>query len=535
MPHKKIKKVITKINGACSSALPSQINALIKAFQEKAFCLKEDVLARPIYGTTLYLATCSVDMRMGAFKAYIFQDIIHKGYVIALTYGNVESADTLYVRLHSSCVTSETLRGCDCDCVQQLESALKLIVEKGSGILFYLMQEGRGIGYVAKARDRMLVQTTNDQISTFDAYEMLGLQRDYRQYRNIKDICFFLNIKASFVLLTNNPDKVQAMQRQNIHIAATETLEIEPSPYNLAYLTSKMEYGHILEKPLDATTKRIALPEPVIPFAPYALEEAQRFVYAASYMLPVRPIEGEVVLSLREEELRQYFEGAPIDSYIEREEPLIVGYRMIRNNRIMVTIHERNMTTFQRRHPESPLAKLLTTPYWFRVHVYFDTITGEDFVVLTYGDLKTDESPVVRLHSESIFNRFPVKDMDNREKFKSTIKEIVQYGVGLIVMLYNDGRGAGFGAYAQDKMLTELGLSKDTNESYQKLGVSYDRRDYDAAVMLLKHHIQGNKVQMVMNSPASLIKKKEYSEALNKYNIDVEEWIFLEQHKRGKQ
>ena len=118
---------------------------------------------RPLYGRTLYIANCPRDTRFGEFRAYIFQDIIDKHYIVALEHGDIVAAKTLYTRLHSSCVTSETLRGCDCDCVQQLEGAFQVIARKGTGILFYLLQEGRGVGYVGKARDRMLVQASLDQ------------------------------------------------------------------------------------------------------------------------------------------------------------------------------------------------------------------------------------------------------------------------------------------------------------------------------------------------------------------------------------
>ena len=107
---------------------------------------------RPMRGTTLFLASCAVETRMGRFVAHVFQDVIHKGYVMALAAGDITGAKVLYARIHSSCITSETLRGCDCDCVQQLEGALEVIQRKGDGILFYLMQEGRGVGYVEIGR-----------------------------------------------------------------------------------------------------------------------------------------------------------------------------------------------------------------------------------------------------------------------------------------------------------------------------------------------------------------------------------------------
>ena len=91
---------------------------------------------RPLYGTTLFLATCPLATRFGLFRAYIFQDLLDKHYIIALSQGDILQAKTLHIRIHSSCVTSATLRGCDCDCVQQMEGAFKVIAAKGSGIFF---------------------------------------------------------------------------------------------------------------------------------------------------------------------------------------------------------------------------------------------------------------------------------------------------------------------------------------------------------------------------------------------------------------
>ena len=91
-----------------------------------------------------------------------------------------------------------------------------------------------------------------------------------------------------------------------------------------------------------------------------------------------------------------------------------------------------------------------------------------------------------------------------------------------------DAIGAGFGAYATDRMLTERGLTISSDESYRKMGVVYDSRDYEACMMLLRHHIPNEKIQMVMNSPTSLVRKQEYAAALSHHNIDVHKWIFLD-------
>jgi len=481
---------------------------------------------RPLYGQTVYIANCSLDTRFGPFHAYIFQDIIDKHYIIALAYGDIVHSKLLYTRLHSSCVTSETLRGCDCDCVQQLEGAFKVISEKGNGILFYLMQEGRGVGYVGKARDRMLVQASLDQLSTFQAYAAMGLKKDHRNYDNISQICYLLGITAPFVVLTNNPDKVEALKSQGVPIAGTEALEFEPSPFNLAYLTSKAAGGHILKRPAETTVKRALPPEPVVPFKPYAIANARRFIYSASYFLPMKPVDNDILLT--EEQFKELFKRKSIDRYMAGPKPLVLGYQLIRDNRFFVKIDPDNLHAFKRDNPNDPIVDLLTTPYWFRVHVYYDIVTSQEFVVLTHGKPHAYDIPVVRLHSESLFNRFPLRSVDNRDKFKKSVKYIVNYGVGAVMLLYYDGRGAGFGAYATDLMMTEASQALSSDEAYQKLGVGYDSRDYEASMLLLKHHIPNEKIQMVMNSPASLVKKKEYSAALNNHHIDVEKWIFLD-------
>ncbi len=492
----------------------------------------ESIDDRPLFGTTLYLATCSLDTRFGVFRTHIFQDIIDKHYIIALAYGDIAHAEMLYTRLHSSCVTSETLRGCDCDCVQQLEGAFKVIAEKGNGILFYLMQEGRGVGYVGKARDRMMVQASLDQLSTFQAYAAMGLRKDHRNYDNISHICALLGIKASFTVLTNNPDKVDALKSQGITVAGTEALEFEPSPFNLAYLTSKAAGGHILSRPAETLVKRALPPEPVKTFKPHALPDAKRFIYSASYFLPMKPVDDDILLS--EDQFRTLFKEKSIDRYMAGQNPLVLGYQLIRGNRFFVKIAPKNLRAFNEENPNDPIVDLLTTPYWFRVHVYYDIVTSQDFVMLTHGNPRIYDIPVVRLHSESLFNRFPLRQVENRDKLKLSVKHIVTYGVGAIQLIHNDGRGAGFGAHATDRMLTETGYSLSSDEAYRKLSVGYDSRDYDASITLLKHHLLGDKIQMVMNSPSSLVKKPEYAIALKDHRLDVESWIFLDDDREAE-
>ena len=486
----------------------------------------DDELDRPTFGSTVYIAHSTVEMREGDFTAYIFQDIIHKGYIIALAYGDIINADELYTRMHSSCVTSETLRGCDCDCVQQLEGAIQKIAASGKGVLFYLLQEGRGVGYTAKARDRMLVQASRDTISTFEAYRMLGLRKDYRQYRNISDITKILNITAGWIILTNNPDKVEAMKSQGLVVIRSESLEFEPEPYNLAYLKSKAESGHILERPQDMPLPSVQPPEPVIPFRPRALPDARRFIYMANYFLPIRPVHDQILISVSDQ--TRIFRDKTLDEYLAEPQSCIVSVQTLRNKRLLVEIDREALNARNKSNPEDPIVELLTMPYWFRAHVYFDIVSGTDFVVLTHGDIKDDDAPVIRIQSESLLNRFPLRNIGNKEKYIRTLQEIIEYGAGAMVLVYHDGRGAGFGAYAVDRMMIEAGRSDSSKESYQKIGVGYDRRDYDGLFTVLLNHVPSKQIQMVMNSPSSLVLKPIYAEALNRHNLEVVNWIFLE-------
>ena len=289
---------------------------------------------------------------------------------MALTYGKIQEKDKpFYFRIHSSCVTSETLRGCDCDCLQQLEGAIKIISEKKHGILFYLLQEGRGAGYVVKARDRMLVQASCDQISTFEAYQVMGLKKDHRQYDNIPQICDLLGIgKAQFILLTNNPDKIQALMDHNLHVIRTEPLEFESSPFNVAYLSSKLASGHLLRSPSHSTLRSKSIPEPVLLFKPYAVSDAQRFIYCASYFLPMKPINNEILLT--EKQFHEMFQHRPIEYYIHMSSPCILHYQCLRANRFLVKIDVSNLQKYEERCRTDPVCELLTTPYWFKVSRY---------------------------------------------------------------------------------------------------------------------------------------------------------------------
>lgn len=504
---------------------------LVEQLQARPGSLKttsSPAVIRPLEGTTMYIAECSVDTRFGIFRAYVFQDVVDKHYVIALAHGDIVNAPRLYTRLHSSCVTSETLRSCDCDCSSQLEAAFRVIAQNKHGIMFYLLQEGRGVGYVCKSRGCMLVQAADDQLTTFDAYKSMGLRHDHRDYSNITHICRMLGVTAPFVLLTNNPDKIKAMRNLGVAFEGTQSIEVEPSTFNAAYLISKRDQGG---HRLSTKTARVArVPPPQMPevFQPVAtLHNAKRFVYCASYFLPVKPIDDDVLVSAAV--MAELFAEKPIEAYMADSPPAILSYTELRGGRFLIKIDPLVLAALSKEHPEERIGELLATPYWFRVHVYFDVVTTQDFVVLTHGDRPgVYDKPVVRLHSESLFDRFPLRNTIERAKYKASIKAIATYGCGVLMLMYNDGRGSGFGSLALARMLNETAAAYSSGPP--AVGARDEARDYHAPLLLLRHHLStevGCSIQLMMNTPDSLAPKSDLFSALKEQGITVADIIFM--------
>lgn len=237
-------------------------------------------------GSLLETGRLPLETRFGRFEAVRFLDLKRGQPVWVLQCGDPTTREPVLARVHSSCLTSEVFGACDCDCAEQLDSALEAIALRGRGLVFYLMQEGRGAGFVAKARDRMMVQASRDRIHTFEAYERMGLPHDARSYREVADAVSAIGVSAPLRLLTNNPDKVRGLERVKIAVAGTERLRHRASAWNQHYLTAKYDSGHELHRP-DAQHSA-PLPEPVVWREPHILPDLQNFAHVATYLLPLR-------------------------------------------------------------------------------------------------------------------------------------------------------------------------------------------------------------------------------------------------------
>ena len=146
------------------------------------------------------------------------------------------------------------------------------------------MQEGRGAGFIAKARDRMMVQASGDRIHTFEAYERMGLPHDARSYAEVPAALGALGVTAPLHLLTNNPDKVVGLERAKVRISGTRPLRLHASPFNRHYLAAKFASGHELHPPLMDAAR---LPEPVIERTARLVPGLPSFAHVASYLLPL--------------------------------------------------------------------------------------------------------------------------------------------------------------------------------------------------------------------------------------------------------
>lgn len=162
---------------------------------------------------------------------------------VALVMGNVHAAPPL-VRIHSQCLTGDVFHSLRCDCRLQLELALAKIAEAGAGILIYEQQEGRGIGLMAKLR---AYELQDQGLDTVEANLKLGFQADCREFELPAEILRQMGIR-SVRLITNNPEKVAALEAAGVHVVERVSAEVPSQESFENYLRVKQEkMGHIFE------------------------------------------------------------------------------------------------------------------------------------------------------------------------------------------------------------------------------------------------------------------------------------------------
>jgi GTP cyclohydrolase II len=198
------------------------------------------------------VASAEFPTRWGTFRIFGFQgkygegtnlpkDASRKEEAVALVMGDVQSAPPL-VRIHSQCLTGDVFGSLRCDCRQQLEMSLAMIAQQGAGVLIYEQQEGRGIGLMAKLQ---AYELQDSGLDTVEANERLGFEADLRAFAMPAGILKALGV-SKVRLLSNNPDKVAALERGGIEVVERVPCEVTPSTHAEDYLKTKKEkMGHL--------------------------------------------------------------------------------------------------------------------------------------------------------------------------------------------------------------------------------------------------------------------------------------------------
>lgn len=195
--------------------------------------------------TIKYVETCKLPTAMGMFAVHGFVDESNDKEHIVLSMGSLTSPEPVLVRIHSECLTGDALFSMRCDCGAQLQAAMHRIAIEGRGAIFYLRQEGRGIGLINKIRAYNLQDKGAD---TVEANEQLGFGADMRDYSILKAMFAKTGIKR-VKLMTNNPRKIAALIDLGIEVSERLPHETGRNPHNIDYLaTKKGKLGHLFEE-----------------------------------------------------------------------------------------------------------------------------------------------------------------------------------------------------------------------------------------------------------------------------------------------
>lgn len=188
-----------------------------------------------------YVASSQLPTPWGVFDMHGFEDIENEKEHVVLTLGDLRDGVPVLARIHSECLTGDALFSMRCDCGAQLRSAMERISREGRGALFYLRQEGRGIGLLNKIKAYHLQDAGAD---TVEANEQLGFGADMRDYSICRVMLTYLGI-GSLRLMTNNPRKVAAIEALGVHVVERIAIRTGQNPHNLRYLETKAgKLGH---------------------------------------------------------------------------------------------------------------------------------------------------------------------------------------------------------------------------------------------------------------------------------------------------
>jgi len=205
----------------------------------------------------LNFPTLWADFRLLAFESVRARaNIKEEGLetALALLLGDIYSSPPV-VRVHSQCTTGDVFHSLRCDCHDQLHLAMRVIAEGGAGVLLYEQQEGRGIGLMEKLR---AYELQDQGLDTIEANLRLGHPVDLRDYALPVQILRLLGIR-SLRLMTNNPDKIEAVRGAGIEIVERLSAEVQDNPHSAHYLATKRDkLGHLYAPNNNFSSSRVA-------------------------------------------------------------------------------------------------------------------------------------------------------------------------------------------------------------------------------------------------------------------------------------
>lgn len=189
------------------------------------------------------VATAKLPTEVGDFLITGYRSLNSTEEFVVLHKGEMEGDVPTLVRIHSQCLTGDVFGSVKCDCGPQLQKAMEMIEAEGRGAIVYQQQEGRGIGIINKIRAYALQDEGAD---TVEANEELGFAVDAREYQQCAEILFDLGL-CKVRVISNNPDKLAALEEAGLKIVERIPIEIHTSPPAAHYLRTKKEkLGHIL-------------------------------------------------------------------------------------------------------------------------------------------------------------------------------------------------------------------------------------------------------------------------------------------------
>ena len=194
-------------------------------------------------GLIEFVESCEFPTEIANFHLYVFTENLTNEEHLAIVLNGFDQNAPVLARIHCQCLTGESLFSLRCDCRFQLTESLKKIAKNGSGVVFYLQQEGRNIGLLNKIKAYKL----QDQgLDTVEANHKLGFTDDPRDYKIVSAIAKYLGIN-SVDLMTNNPRKIKALQDNDLSVNKRIPIKSKATKYNRDYLKTKAKkLGHLL-------------------------------------------------------------------------------------------------------------------------------------------------------------------------------------------------------------------------------------------------------------------------------------------------